>query len=107
MSRRGKGWVVGVGGGGGWGLNTGSPLQGHFKTGSHPCVVIFFSGALFKLMKSTMWIILLNVGVSVVLMQINEDKTIEFLCLVMFCLPDPFTLRMPKETKQCLTNCFP
>ena len=90
------------------GLNTGSHLQGHFKTGSHPCVVVvFFSGTLFKLMKSTMWIILLNVGVSVVLMQINEDKTIDFLCLVMFCLPDPFTLRMPKETKQCLTNCFP
>ena len=41
MSRRGKGWVVGVGGGG-WGLNTGSHLQGHFKTGSHPCVVVFF-----------------------------------------------------------------
>ena len=37
VSRRGKGWVVGVGG-----LNTGSHLQGHFKTGSHPCVVVFF-----------------------------------------------------------------
>ena len=66
-------------------------------------LLLFFSGALFKLMKRTMWIILLKVGVSVVLMQINED----FLFLVMFCLPDPFTLRMAKETKQCLTNCFP
>ena len=36
-------------------------------------LLLFFSGALFKLMKRTMWIILLKVGVSVVLMQINED----------------------------------
>ena len=50
----------------------------------------------------------LNMGVSVVLMQIYEGKTIDFLFLVMFCLPDPFTLCMQsKETKQCLTNCFP
>ena len=27
---------------GGGGLNTGSHLQGHFKTGSHPCVVVVF-----------------------------------------------------------------
>ena len=68
----------------------------------------FFSGALFKFMKSIMGIIVLNVGVSVVLMQTYEGKTIEFLFLVnMFCLPDPFTLCMqPKETKECLTNCF-
>ena len=68
----------------------------------------FFSGALSKFMKSIMWIIVLNVGVSVVLMQIYEGKTIDFLFLVMFCLPDPFTLCMQsKETKECLTNCFP
>ena len=58
-------------------------------------------------MKSIMWIIVLNVGVSVVLIQIYEGKTIDFLFLVMFYLPDPFTLFMPKETKECLTNCFP
>ena len=68
----------------------------------------FFSGALSKFMKSIMWIIVLNVRVSVVLMQIYEGKTIDFLFLVMFCLPDPFTLCMQsKETKECLTNCFP
>ena len=90
------------------GIKHGKPLARSFQDWeSSLCCCCFFSGALFKLMKSTMWIILLNVGFSVVLMQINEDKTIESLCLVMFCLPDPFTLRMAKETKQCLTNCFP
>ena len=94
-------------GGGGGGLNTRATC--HFRTGRHPCSFFFFSGALFKFMKSILWIVVLNVGVSAVLMQIYEGKTIDFLFLVnMFCLPDPFTLCMqPKETKECLTNCFP
>ena len=55
-----------------------------------------------------MWIIVLNVGVSVVLMQINEGKTIDFSFRVMFCLPNPFTFcTQNKESKGCLTNCFP
>ena len=106
MSRRGKGWVVGVGGGGG-GLNTGSHLQGHFKTGSHPCVVVFFFWSFVQINEKYNVDYSFKCGGFRGLMQINEDKTIEFLCLVMFCLPDPFTLRMAKETKQCLTNCFP
>ena len=60
-------------------------------------------------MKTIVWIsIALNGGFPWFLMQISEGKTIDFLFLVMFCLPVPFTLCMQsRETKECLTNCFP
>ena len=98
--RLGKGW-----GGGGWGgLNTRATC--HFRTARDPCGFFFWSVVQIHEKHNVDYF--LNIGVSVVLMQIYEGKTTHFLFLVMFCLPDPFTLCMQsKETKECLTNCFP
>ena len=92
------------GGGGGEGLNTRATC--HFRTARDPCGFFFWSVVQIHEKHNVDYF--LNIGVSVVLMQIYEGKTIHFLFLVMFCLPDPFTLCMQsKETKECLTNCFP
>ena len=66
MSRWGKG--CGVGGRGGW-IKHGEPLA---RLGVIIVLFFFCSGALLKLIKSIMWIIVLNVGVSVVLIQTSR-----------------------------------